>query len=479
MDSSLFKENKLKLKNPNQAKLCTLDAFFFNKNDKNENNINYKENFDCKEDNKKDNKAKSSNETKGNEGKNSGLDENVDYVNNDISNYNNNNRNNNNKDNINSNKYTSENTTNPKQNNNNTTNIITNTPKSPSTTPRKLTSSAAETPSKSAKISPGSQIILPSDSESEQEKSSANSSFLNKKRLVRKCEKIKERKKLKKIAHYFIDNEAELGSDNEEHDDVVKKRYNNADSDEEKEFDERAEDVENLINNEETDEFLQKEKYFEDEEERDRKEIIEVIKGPKRRIVYENKGTTSIKIDEKGLSLKVRMERMNTQNIIDTEEEGKFRSVEENIRKFRKQFRGEGGEEDENLADLKLEETNKILKEIENEKINKENFRRILRENDVVLKNVKNLNNDGLDMKESKGVFVKGNQSITNKKPKFRPFLLDINSKLRPKNNSILNEVKKSGEESRSSSSNLQLNSKNSFIIKSSLSQGLISMFAK
>ena len=94
----------------------------------------------------------------------------------------------------------------------------------------------------------------------------------------------KERNELLEI---LLENtEAELGSDNEEHDDVIKKVYH-SDSESDKEKDKNAQDIENLIDNEEDDSFDQNEKYFDDMLEKDHDEILKVIEGPKKRIIKE------------------------------------------------------------------------------------------------------------------------------------------------------------------------------------------------
>ena len=99
--------------------------------------------------------------------------------------------------------------------------------------------------------------------------------FLNKKRLIKKSDSILKHKILKKIAKNYFDKEAELGSDNEEHDDLIKKVYH-SDSDSEKENDLNAKDVDNLIDNEEKENHVQNEKYFKDMLEKDHDEILQV-----------------------------------------------------------------------------------------------------------------------------------------------------------------------------------------------------------
>ena len=120
------------------------------------------------------------------------------------------------------------------------------------------------------------------------------------------------------MAKNYFDKEAELGSDNEEHDDIIKKVYH-SDSDSEREEDKNAKDIEDLIDNEENDNFDQNEKYFDDMLEKDHEEVLKVIEGPKKRIVKEL--PKKIMLDDNGLSLKVRMERMNDINNLRDEED--------------------------------------------------------------------------------------------------------------------------------------------------------------
>ena len=155
---------------------------------------------------------------------------------------------------------------------------------------------------------------------------------------MKKNDIILKNKLLKKLAKNYIDKEAELGSDNEEHDDIVKKVYH-SDSDSEKENDKNAQDIENLINNEEDDNLSQNEKYFNDMLEKDHEEILKVIEGPKKRIIKEQ--PKKIMIDDNGLSLKVRMERMSDLNNLREEEyenneEYQFKDLENKLKELKK-----------------------------------------------------------------------------------------------------------------------------------------------
>ena len=179
-----------------------------------------------------------------------------------------------------------------------------------------------------------SNIKRINDFENEENYQKYEKLFLEKKRLMKKSDIILKKKLLRKIAKNYIEKEAELGSDNEDHDDVVKKIYH-SDSDSEKENDKNAKDIENLIDNEVNDSFDQNEKFFDDMLEKDHEEILKVIEGPKKRITKEI--PKKIMLDDNGLSLKVRMERMSDLNNLREEEdenneEYQFKNLENKLK---------------------------------------------------------------------------------------------------------------------------------------------------
>ena len=183
-----------------------------------------------------------------------------------------------------------------------------------------------------------SNIKRINDLENEENYQKYEKLFLEKKRLMKKSDIILKKKLLRKIAKNYIEKEAELGSDNEDHDDVVKKIYH-SDSDSEKENDKNAKDIENLIDNEVNDSFDQNEKFFDDMLEKDHEEILKVIEGPKKRITKEI--PKKIMLDDNGLSLKVRMERMSDLNNLREEEdenneEYQFKNLENKLKELKK-----------------------------------------------------------------------------------------------------------------------------------------------
>ena len=293
--------------------------------------------------------------------------------------------------------------------------------------------------------------------------------FLQKKRLMKKSDIVLKNKLLKKLAKNYFDKEAELGSDNEEHDEVVKKVYH-SDSDSEKENDKNANDIENLIDNDEKEDYIQNKKFFDDMIERDHEEILQVIEGPKKRIVKE--APKKIVIDDNGLSLKVRMERMNDINLLKEEEdenneEYKFKNIESKLRQLKKQYNED--ETNEEIKEMIELNNNKLMKQI-NIMTGQQNksFKQHLEENKEILKNV--IQNDEEDSKKKddnkNGIIVKGNGAAKLGNKKFRPFF--GMGKFGNCKNSLLNHIKKE-KNSNVNNSNVNLNQKCTTSFHSSL----------
>ena len=289
--------------------------------------------------------------------------------------------------------------------------------------------------------------------------------FLEKKRLMKKSDIILKKKLLRKIAKNYVEKEAELGSDNEEHDDVIKKVYH-SDSDSEKENDKNAKDIENLIDNEENDSFDQNEKYFDDMLEKDHEEILKVIEGPKKRIVKEV--PKKIMLDDNGLSLKVRMERMNDLNNLRDEEdqnneEYQFKNLENKLKELKKRENEE--EMNEEIKEMIESNNNKLIKQI-NIITGQQNkrFKQHMQENEAILKNViMNEDEDSLNKKKvNNDMVIKGNGAASLANKKFKPFF--GMGKFGNGKNSLLNHIKKE-----KINSNENFNKKNSASIQSNL----------
>ena len=303
--------------------------------------------------------------------------------------------------------------------------------------------------------------------------------FLERKRLMKKSDIILKKKVLRKIAKNFVEKEAELGSDNEDHDDVIKKVYH-SDSDSEKENDKNAKDIENLIDNEANDSFDQNEKYFDDMIEQDHEEILKVIEGPKKRIVKEV--PKKIMLDDNGLSLKVRMERMNDiNNLRDEEDENneeyQFKNLENKLKELKKRANEE--ETNEELKEMIEINNNKIIKQINIiTGQQSKRFKQHMQENEAILKNV--IMNDDEDSKNKKkendNMVIKGNGAANLANKKFKPFF--GMGKFGNGKNSLLNHIKKEKnnsnenfhkQNSTSFKNNLNLNSNNKSNYKGNL----------
>ena len=289
--------------------------------------------------------------------------------------------------------------------------------------------------------------------------------FLEKKRLMKKSDIILKKKLLRKIARNYVEKEAELGSDNEEHDDIVKKVYH-SDSDSEKEKDKNAQDIENLIDNEENDSFDQNQKYFDDMLEKDHEEVLKVIEGPKKRIIKEV--PKKIMLDENGLSLKVRMERMSDLNNLRDEEdenneEYQFKNLENKLKELKKRENEE--EMNEEIKEMIESNNNKLIKQI-NIITGQQNkrFKQHMQENEAILKNViMNEDEDSLNKKkENNDMVIKGNGAASLANKKFKPFF--GMGKFGNGKNSLLNHIKKE-----KINSNENFNKKNSASIQSNL----------
>ena len=289
--------------------------------------------------------------------------------------------------------------------------------------------------------------------------------FLEKKRLMKKSDIILKKKLLRKIARNYVEKEAELGSDNEEHDDIVKKVYH-SDSDSEKENDKNAQDIENLIDNEENDSFDQNQKYFDDMLEKDHEEVLKVIEGPKKRIIKEV--PKKIMLDENGLSLKVRMERMSDLNNLRDEEdenneEYQFKNLENKLKELKKRENEE--EMNEEIKEMIESNNNKLIKQI-NIITGQQNkrFKQHMQENEAILKNViMNEDEDSLNKKkENNDMVIKGNGAASLANKKFKPFF--GMGKFGNGKNSLLNHIKKE-----KINSNENFNKRNSASIQSNL----------
>ncbi len=295
-----------------------------------------------------------------------------------------------------------------------------------------------------------------------------NYKLLGHKRLIKKSDLILQKELTKKLAKNYFDKEAELGSDNEEHDNVIKKVYN-SDSDLEKNEDigniEDLIDDKNILNSLDNEE--QKEKFITDMFIKDREEVLKVIEGPQRRIIN-NK--IEKKFDESDLPLKLRIERMKNEYFDEEEEneENNFQSLVSRLKKLKKQFKEDNANED--LKAIINSYQNMALKRIEKlNKTNKNELKKRMMEDNKILENVVLLNkkdNQPKDEKKNNNLFIKGNGTNTNNKIyhsyKIGSFINSTNSFLRnyQNNQKVNNKTINKNYEKKNINTNL-----NSFMI--------------
>ena len=289
-----------------------------------------------------------------------------------------------------------------------------------------------------------------------------NYKLLGHKRLIKKSDLILQKELTKKLAKNYFDKEAELGSDNEEHDNVIKKVYN-SDSDLEKKEDigniEDLIDDKNILNSLDNEE--QKEKFITDMFIKDREEVLKVIEGPQRRIIN-NK--IEKKFDESDLPLKLRIERMKNEYFDEEEEneENNFQSLVSRLKKLKKQFKEDNANED--LKAIINSYQNMALKRIEKlNKTNKNELKKRMMEDNKILENVVLLNKKDTEKNEKKNnnLFIKGNGTNTNNKInhsyKIGSFINSTNSFLRNYQNNQKgnnNNIKKNYEKNVNSNLN-------------------------
>ena len=295
-----------------------------------------------------------------------------------------------------------------------------------------------------------------------------NYKLLGHKRLIKKSDLILQKELTKKLAKNYFDKEAELGSDNEEHDNVIKKVYN-SDSDLEKNEDigniEDLIDDKNILNSLDNEE--QKEKFITDMFIKDREEVLKVIEGPQRRIIN-NK--IEKKFDESDLPLKLRIERMKNEYFDeeDENEENNFQTLVSRLKKLKKQFKEDNANED--LKAIFISYQNMALKKIEKiNKTNKNELKKRMMEDNKILENVVLLNkkdNQPKDEKKNNNLFIKGNGTNTNNKInhsyKIGSFMNSTNSFLRnyQNNQKVNNKTINKNYEKKNINTNL-----NSFMI--------------
>ena len=209
----------------------------------------------------------------------------------------------------------------------------------------------------------------------------------NKLRKLKKTKKIEKEKKINKLLslNTFFEYEAELGSDNEDHDDVVKREKNDDDHDLNEENDEELKDLIANENEISEDEENIQEKFFEDMLEQDKENLKKVIKGPPARL---KRDRGDIKLDKEYLPLNMRMKKMRSEDggLYSFSNDVIFRKLESIQQRLENE---DEGEENEEMKEMYQSYENSIIKKIA-EKSNDfaKQLNERIKEHDEIMKNV-------------------------------------------------------------------------------------------
>ena len=234
--------------------------------------------------------------------------------------------------------------------------------------------------------------------------------FIGHKRLIKKSSILYHKKLRKKIAKNYFDKEAELGSDNEEHDNIIKKTYNNSSSyfdseNEEENLEDLIDDNNILYNNNE-----QKNKFIEDMLIKDKEDILKVIEGKTKEKNFIKKNNDDI------LPLKIRIERMKNNKEFDNDKLN-FKSIFSKVNKFEKEF--EENDNEELIDAFNNYKKNEIKKIDEMNKTKRIELKERMKENNKILENVILLNKKENKKEKNNNLFIKGNNSLKNNRKNF------------------------------------------------------------
>lgn len=210
------------------------------------------------------------------------------------------------------------------------------------------------------------------------------------KKLRKRADIEKEKKFIKKFArNEFFDVEAELGSDDENHDDI--KKAIRKDDAEEMDGEDLDQDLKDLIQDEaeESAEDIG-EKYFNDMLEQDKEDVKKVIKGPDERI--KRARTELDKEDDDYLPLNARIKRFKSD---DDQGEFSYNVLFKNYETIEKKLNQEEDEENEEMKEMLQNYQENLLKKLtEKSKNGHKDFIQRMKENEKILENVINLNNN-------------------------------------------------------------------------------------
>lgn len=217
--------------------------------------------------------------------------------------------------------------------------------------------------------------------------------FISHKRLIKRKDILRKREIRKNFVKKYFDDEAELGSDNEEHDDIIKNINSDTDTENDDGF------LEDLIDDKSISSYNeQNDKFINDMFIKDNEEILKVIQGKiKRKKIIEKK------YNDNELPLKIRIERMKNMN-------NDFEIKKFNLKFFNKKIKEELGENDnEELKDAFNDYKENTIRQIEkanNFKIKE--LKERMKENNKILENIILLNKKNKREKKN-NLFIKGN----------------------------------------------------------------------
>jgi hypothetical protein len=234
----------------------------------------------------------------------------------------------------------------------------------------------------------------------------------NKLKKLKKTKKIEKEKKINKLLslNTFFEYEAELGSDDEDHDDIVKKEKNDDDHDLNEENDEELKDLIADENDISEDEENIQEKFFDDMLEQDKENLKKVINGPPARL---KRDRGDVKLEGDHLPLNMRMKKMRSEDgaMYSFNEDVIFRRLESMQQRIENEEEGEANEE---MKEMYQSYENSMIKKIA-EKTNDfaKQLNERIKEHDEIMKNVI-LVDENKTQKNNNKFYVEGTIRMNN-----------------------------------------------------------------
>ena len=271
--------------------------------------------------------------------------------------------------------------------------------------------------------------------------------FISHKRLIKRKDILRKREIRKNFVKKYFDDEAELGSDNEEHDNIIKNINSDSDTENDDGF------LEDLIDDKSISSYNeQNDKFINDMFIKDNEEILKVIQGKIKR-----KKITEKKYNDNELPLKIRIERMKNMN-------NDFEIKKFNLKFFNKKIKEELGENDnEELKDAFNDYKENTIRQIEkanNLKIKE--LKERMKENNKILENIILLNKKNKREKKN-NLFIKGN-NLKVQNNNF--FTYTINSYTNSINSFLRNNQKNKNYENCKVNSSIEIKNLSSLFIR-------------